>query len=63
MVMQVVGAETRTRRLVVVTDDCLIVEAMALGLRKSGEFEFLGHVKAWAGQVPPVFDAGRRAGG
>jgi DNA-binding NarL/FixJ family response regulator len=30
---------------------------MALGLRESVEFEFLGHVKAWTGEVPPVFDA------
>ena len=45
--MQVMGRETRTKRLVVVADDSLIVEAMALGLRESGEFELLGHVNAW----------------
>jgi DNA-binding NarL/FixJ family response regulator len=55
--MQVVGAEARTRRLVVVADDSLIVEAMALGLRQSGQFELLGHVNAWTGKSPPVFDA------
>lgn len=54
--MQVVRGETRTKRLVVVADDSLIVEAMALGLRRSGEFQLLGHVNAWTGQVPPVFD-------
>ncbi len=55
--MQVVGTETRTKRLVIVADDSLVVEAMALGLRKSGKFELLGHVNAWTAQGPPVFDA------
>ncbi len=55
--MQVVGAETLTKRLVVVADDSLIVAAMALGLSKSGQFELLGHINAWTGQLPSVFDA------
>ena len=32
------------KRLVVVADDSLIVEAIAIGLRRSGEFTLLGHV-------------------
>ena len=32
------------KRLVVVAEDSLIVEAIAIGLRKSGEFTLLGHV-------------------
>jgi DNA-binding NarL/FixJ family response regulator len=32
------------KRLVVVAEDSLIVQAIALGLRKSGEFTLLGHV-------------------
>jgi DNA-binding NarL/FixJ family response regulator len=55
--MQVVGRETRCKRLVVVADESLIVEAMALGLRNSGEFEFAGHINAWTGEFPPVFES------
>ena len=55
--MQVVGRESRTKRLVVVGDESLLLEAMSLGLRKSGEFEVLGRVNAWAGQLPSVLDA------
>jgi len=32
------------QRLVVVADNSLISEAIAIGLRKSGEFKFLGHI-------------------
>jgi DNA-binding NarL/FixJ family response regulator len=45
------------KRLVLVADKSLIVEAIALGLRKSGEFEVLGHVDARTAQVPDVFGA------
>ena len=34
------------KRLVVVAEDSLIVEAIAIALRKSGEFDLLGHVDA-----------------
>jgi DNA-binding NarL/FixJ family response regulator len=55
--MQVVGRETRTKRLVVVAGESLIVEAMTLGLRKSGQFEVLGHVNGWTEHVPSVVAA------
>jgi DNA-binding NarL/FixJ family response regulator len=34
---------SRSRRLVIVADNSLIVEAIRIGFRKSGEFNFLGH--------------------
>lgn len=44
------------KRIVVVADNSLIVEAIALGLRKSGEFQLLGRVNARAGEVRTVLD-------
>ena len=56
--MHVVGAQGPTKRLVVVADNSLIVEAIAIGLRKSGEFKLLGHVNARTGSVRAIVDAG-----
>ncbi len=55
--MQFVGAQGRLKRLVVVADNSLIVEAIALGLRKSGEFELVGPVGVGPGQVRAVIEA------
>lgn len=56
--MQVVGARRSMKRLVVVADNSLIVEAIAIGLRKSGEFKLLGHVNGDSGSVQAVVEAG-----
>ena len=56
--MQVVGARGSMKRLVVVADNSLIVEAIAIGLRKSGEFKLLGHVNGRTGSVRAIVDAG-----
>ena len=56
--MQVVGAQGPTKRLVVVADNSLIVEAIAIGLRKSGEFKLLGHVNGRTGNVRTIIEAG-----
>lgn len=45
------------KRLVVVADNSLIVEAIAIGLRKSGEFKLLGHVNGLTGSVRTIVDA------
>ena len=45
------------KRLVVVADSSLIIEAIALGLRKSGEFQVLGRFDARTGQLDAVADA------
>jgi DNA-binding NarL/FixJ family response regulator len=49
------------KRLVIVADSSLIVEAIAIGLRKSGEFEILSHIdvktasaEAVVGSLPDV---------
>ena len=55
--MQVVGAES-TKRLVVVADNSLIVEAIAIGLRNSGAFKLLGHVNARIGSIQAIIEAG-----
>lgn len=55
--MHVVGARGPTKRLVVVADNSLIVEAIAIGLRTSGAFELLGHVNARTGSVKAIVDA------
>ena len=55
--MRVVGAEGRAKRLVVVADNSLIVEAIAIGLRTSGEFKLLGHVNARIGNVDAIVEA------
>ena len=56
MTNQAVGAERRTKRLVVVADNSLIVEAIAIGLRKSGEFNLLGHVNGRTGQIAKILE-------
>jgi DNA-binding NarL/FixJ family response regulator len=55
--MQVVGAEGRLKRLVVVAENSLIVEALAIGLRKSGEFKLLGHVNGRIAKVSTIVEA------
>jgi len=55
--MQVVGARGSMKRLVVVADNSLIVEAIAIGLRKSGEFKLLGHVNGRSGSVQAIVEA------
>ena len=45
------------KRLVVAADNSLIVEAIAIGLRESGEFKLLGHVSARTASVRTIVDA------
>ena len=45
------------KRLVVVADNSLIVEAIAIGLRKSGEFKLVGHVSGRVGAVRAIVEA------
>jgi DNA-binding NarL/FixJ family response regulator len=45
------------KRLVVVADNSLIVEAIAIGLRESGEFKLLGHVSARTASLRTIVDA------
>ena len=56
--MHVVGGQSPTKRLVVVADNSLIVEAIAIGLRKSGAFNLLGHVNARTGAIEAIVEAG-----
>lgn len=46
------------KRLVVVAEDSLIVEAIAIALRKSGEFNLLGHLDAGSASVERLVEAG-----
>lgn len=55
--MHVVGGNRPTKRLVVVADNSLIVEAIAIGLRKSGAFKLLGHVNARTGSIQAIVEA------
>jgi DNA-binding NarL/FixJ family response regulator len=41
-----------------VADNSLIVEAIAIGLRKSGAFKLLGHVNARTGSIQAIVEAG-----
>ena len=43
-------------RLVVVADNSLIVEAIAIGIRKSGQFKFLGHVNGSTASVRAIVE-------
>jgi DNA-binding NarL/FixJ family response regulator len=54
--MHVVGAQGPCKRLVVVADNSLIVEAIAIGLRKSGAFNLIGHVNARTGSIKAVVE-------
>ena len=45
------------KRLVVRADSSLIMQAIATGLRKSGEFELLGHVNGRTGSVHAIVEA------
>ncbi len=44
--------------MVVVAEDSLIVEAIAIALRKSGEFNLLGHLDARSASVEKIVEAG-----
>jgi DNA-binding NarL/FixJ family response regulator len=57
MNMHVVGGHGPTKRLVVVADNSLIVEAIAIGLRKSGAFKMLGHVNASTESIQAIVEA------
>ena len=46
------------KRLVVVAEDSLIVEAIAIALRKSGEFSLLGHLDARYASVEQIVECG-----
>jgi DNA-binding NarL/FixJ family response regulator len=46
------------KRLVVVADNSLIVEAIRIGLRQRGEFELLGHISGRDTSVEAIVDAG-----
>lgn len=56
--MQLVESQGPIKRLVVVADNSLIVEAISIGLRNSGEFKLLGHVSARTGSVRAIAEAG-----
>ncbi len=45
------------KRLVVVADNSLIIEAIAIGLRDSGEFRLVGHVNGAAPSAGTILDA------
>lgn len=45
------------KRLVVVADNSLIVEAIAIGLRESGAFKLLGHVSGRTAPLRTIVDA------
>ena len=55
--MHVVGGEGPTKRLVVVADNSLIVEAIAIGLRKSGAFKLIGHINGGQDAIPAIVQA------
>jgi DNA-binding NarL/FixJ family response regulator len=42
------------KRLVVIAEDSLIVEAIGIALRKSGEFHMLGHLRAHSASVEKI---------
>jgi DNA-binding NarL/FixJ family response regulator len=46
------------KRLIVVADDSLIVEAIRIGLRESGEFNLLGSVAASTARAPEIIATG-----
>lgn len=45
------------RRLLIVAEDSLIVEAIRIGFRKSGEFNLIGHVSPHRPGVDVIFEA------
>ena len=45
------------KRLVVVAEDSLIVEAIAIALRKSGEFKVVAHIDARSASAEKIVDA------
>ncbi len=51
------GKGCPVKRLVVVADNSLIVEAIAIGLRKSGEFSVVGHVNGLSASARTVLGA------
>ena len=56
MVHDVTGVSV-VHRLIVVADNSLIVEAIVIGLRQSGEFKLLGHVEGRAVSWRAIVDA------
>lgn len=54
----VVKTEGSRKRLLVVADDSLIVEAIAIGLRKSGEFKLLGNLNGRARGIATILECG-----
>ena len=52
-----IGEWHPVKRLVVVAEDSLIVEAIAIALRKSGEFNLLGHLDPRSASVEKIVDA------
>ena len=57
-----IGDGRPMKRLVVVAEDSLIVEAIGIALRKSGEFSLLGHLDARSASVEKIVEAGARTG-
>ena len=45
------------KRLVIVAEDSLIVEAISIALRKSGEFDVVGHVDGRSAQIDAIIEA------
>jgi DNA-binding NarL/FixJ family response regulator len=45
------------KRLVIVADNSLIVDAIAIGLRKSGEFDVLGHVDPQSASAATILES------
>ena len=45
------------KRLVVIAEDSLIVEAIAIALRKSGEFNLVAHLDARSASAEGIVDA------
>lgn len=55
--MHLVGEQGQVKRLVVVAENSLVVEAIAIGLRESGAFTLLGHVNPRTGSIQAVIEA------
>ena len=56
--MYVVRGRGPTKHLVVVADNSLVLEAITIGLRKSGVFKLLGYVHGGTGSVHAIVKAG-----
>jgi DNA-binding NarL/FixJ family response regulator len=49
--------ERRVKRLAVVAEDSLIVEAIAIALRRSGEFNVIAHIDARSASAEEIVEA------